>query len=200
MTGPIPYDPHSPDADPTRPVNTKTELNGQVTLVEYNPAWPGMFRRESNRIHGALGERALTIEHVGSTSVPGLIAKPCIDILLVVADAGDDDAYIPDLHEAGYVLRISEEVENWGPHRVLKGREINLNLHVLSDGSPEIREFIGFRDWLRANPVDRDRYASVKRELARHTWRHMQDYADAKSDVVRKIKTRMREATFIHDR
>jgi GrpB-like predicted nucleotidyltransferase (UPF0157 family) len=200
MTVSKPFDPHSPDADPSKPVNTKTEVNGQVTLVEYDPAWPAMFQREADRIRGALGERAFKVEHVGSTSVPGLVAKPCIDILLVVADAGDDGAYVPDLERAGYVLRISEEPEGWGPHRVFKGSEINLNLHVLSDGSPEIGEVLGFRDWLRAHPEDAERYASTKRELAIQQWHYMQDYADAKADIVREIKTRMREATTIDDR
>ena len=83
----VPYDPHSPNADPL-PVNTPTPLDGQVTLVAYDPAWPGMFEQQAARIRAALGDRALRIEHVGSTSVPGLVAKPCIDILLVVADAG----------------------------------------------------------------------------------------------------------------
>jgi GrpB-like predicted nucleotidyltransferase (UPF0157 family) len=200
MTASDPYDPKSPDADPARPVNTKTAINSQVTLVEYDPAWPAMFQREAERIRAALGDRVRLLEHVGSTSVPGLIAKPCIDILLVVADAGDDDAYIPDLRQEGYVLRISEEPKGWGPHRVLKGSEINLNLHVLSVGSPEIRQFLDFRDWLREHPEDRERYAAVKRELAHGTWRYMQDYADAKTDVVREIKTRMRKATTPNDR
>ena len=189
----VPYDPHSPNADPL-PVNTPTPLDGQVTLVAYDPAWPGMFEQQAARIRAALGDRALRIEHVGSTSVPGLVAKPCIDILLVVADAGDHDAYIPDLEQAGYVLRISEAPEGWGPHRVFKAPDMNINLHVLSEGSPEIREFLDYRDWLRAHPEDRDRYAAVKRELAGRHWNTMQDYADAKSDVVQEIKTRMRKA------
>jgi GrpB-like predicted nucleotidyltransferase (UPF0157 family) len=189
-----PYDPHSPDADPSKPVNTRTAINGQVTLVAYDPAWPVMFQREEKRIRAALGDRALTIEHVGSTSVPGLIAKPCIDILLVVPDAGDDPAYVPDLEAAGYVLRISEELDDWGPHRVFKGSEINLNLHVLSVGSPEIRRFLDFRDWIRAHSEDRDRYADAKRQLAGREWRYMQDYADAKGDVVDEIKDRIERA------
>lgn len=194
MTGTKPFDPHSPDADPARPVNTKTEVNGQVTLVDYNNGWPAMFQRQADRIRGALGDRVLRVEHMGSTAVPGLVAKPCIDILLVVSDAGDDEAYIPDLQHAGYVLRISEEPEGWGPHRVLKGQEINLNLHVLSDGSPEIDCILDFRDWLRAHPEDRDRYADAKRALAGQSWTLMQDYADAKNDVVREITQRIEQA------
>lgn len=194
MTDAKPFDPHDPDAAPTKPVNTKTEVNGQVTLVDYDPNWPLMFQREDDRIRAALGNRALRLEHVGSTSVPSLVAKPCIDILLVVADAADDDTYIPDLQRVGYVLRISEEPEGWGPHRVFKGSEINLNLHVLSDGSPEIDRILNFRDWLRQHPEDRDRYANAKREIASRNWKYMQDYADAKDDVVKDITARITQA------
>src|SRR5688500_5368334 len=79
-----------------------------VLLVEYDPAWPDLFEREAERIRAALGESALQIEHVGSTAVPGLAAKPIIDINLVVADSTDEDAYVPALEAAGYVLRVRE--------------------------------------------------------------------------------------------
>jgi len=200
MSETSPFDPFAPDADPSKPVNTRTRVDGQITLVDYDPAWPEMFRREEERIRQALGDRALAVEHIGSTSVPGLIAKPCIDILLVVADAGDDEAYIPDLQEAGYVLRIRDEDERGDPHRVLKGLEINLNLHVWSAGSPHVARHLDFRDWLRSHPEDRDRYADAKRALARRNWTYMQEYADAKDDVVRDITTRMQETITRNDR
>lgn len=190
MSAAKPFDPHAPDADPAKPVNTLTEVNGQVTLVEYDPAWPGMFRREETRIRAALGKRAIAVEHIGSTAVPGLVAKPCIDMLLVVADAGDDDAYIPDLEAVGYALRISDD-DDGDPHRVLKGPDINLNLHVWSAGSPHVSRHIDFRNWLRSHPEDRDRYAVAKRELASRHWRYMQDYADAKDQIIRDITSRM---------
>lgn len=200
MSDATPFDPYSPDADASKPVNTKTEVNGQVTLVEYDHAWPEMFRREEERIRSALGERALLVEHVGSTAVPGLIAKPCIDILLAVADAGDDTSYVPELQRAGYVLRIRDEDEDGDPHRVFKGQEINLNLHVWSAGSRHVARHLEFRDWLRANPEDRMRYADAKRELAGRHWRHMQDYADAKNEVVQEITQRIREHATANDR
>lgn len=187
------FDPHAPDADPETPVNTRTAVNGQVTLVEYDPVWPAMFRREEGRIRDALGDRAIQVHHIGSTAVPGLIAKPCIDILLVVDDADADDAYVPDLERAGYVLRISE-IDDGGPHRVFKGSEINLNLHVWSVGSPRIDRHLDFRDWLRSHPEDRERYANAKHELARQNWQYMQDYADAKDDVVQEITARIEQA------
>ncbi len=193
-----PYDPHSPNAGHL-PVNPPTPIAGRVILVDYDPAWPDMFRQQAGRIHAALGDRARGIEHVGSTSVPGLIAKPCIDILLTVADAGDDDAYVPDLQQAGYVLR-HREVLHGEPHRVFKSPDMNVNLHVLSYGSAETARMLGFRDWLRSHPEDAERYANAKRELAANHWGTMQDYADAKDDIVREIGERMREASRTDDR
>jgi GrpB-like predicted nucleotidyltransferase (UPF0157 family) len=188
------FDPHAPDADTAKTVNTRTAVNGQVTLVEYDPAWPTMYQRQADRIRSALGDRAIIVEHMGSTAVPGLLAKPCVDILLAVEDAADDAAYVPDLDAAGYVLRISEEYDGH-PHRVFKGPEINLNLHVWSAGSTEIHRHLDFRDWLRAHPEDRDRYASAKRELAGKDWVFMQEYADAKDEVVLEITARMEQET-----
>lgn len=136
-----------------------------------------------------LGERVVMLEHVGSTSVPGLPAKPLIDVLLVVPDSSEEAAYVPALEAAGYVLRIREP--DWHEHRLLKGPHGPSNLHVFSPGSPEIARLVGFRDHLRANPAARERYAETKRLLAARVWRHVQHYADAKTDVIEAI---LREA------
>src|SRR5262245_41937687 len=92
---------------------------GPVELANYDPAWPELYGREEEKIRAALGVRALLVEHAGSTSVPGLAAKPIIDVVLEVADTTDEDAYVPPLEAAGYVLRIREP--DWFAHRVLKG-------------------------------------------------------------------------------
>ena len=107
---------------------------------------------------------ALRVEHTGSTSVPGLVAKPIIDLLLVVNDSADEDAYVPDLEAAGYVLRIREP--EWFEHRMFKGPDTDTNLHVLSSGCDEIERILIFRDWLRGNSKDRDLYARTKLALA----------------------------------
>lgn len=130
----------------------------------------------------------MQIEHVGSTSVPGLCAKPIIDILLVVADSADELSYVPALEEAGYKLKIREP--DWSEHRLFKGPDTDINLHVFSEGASEIDRMLRFRDWLRSNENDRDKYAEVKRSLAVKTWRHVQLYADAKTAVVRIILER----------
>jgi GrpB-like predicted nucleotidyltransferase (UPF0157 family) len=163
-------------------------LDAPVTLVEYDAAWPALFEREADRIRGALGDRAMLLEHVGSTSVPGLAAKPIVDILLAVADSADEPAYLPALEAAGYVLRIREP--EWREHRMFKGPDTDVNLHVFSAGSAEIERLLGFRDWLRTHAEDRERYAAAKRELAGREWSYVQDYADAKSEIVEEIVAR----------
>ena len=162
--------------------------NAPITIVDYDPAWPRLFSREEQRIRVALGDAALRLEHVGSTSVPGLAAKPIIDILLVVNDSGDEASYVPALEAVGYVLRAREP--EWFEHRVLRGPETAINMHVFSDGVAEIERMLRFRDRLRHSDADRDLYERTKRTLARRTWRHMQHYANAKSAVVEEILAR----------
>lgn len=165
-------------------------LVGLIQIDDYDPEWPGLFEREARRIKAALGDRVLLIEHVGSTSVPGLAAKPRIDVLLVVADSADEPAYVPDLEASGYVLRIREP--DWYEHRMFNGPDTAINLHVFSPGSPEIERMLLFRDWLRNNEEDRQLYERTKRELARKDWKYVQNYADAKTAVVEEILVRAR--------
>jgi GrpB-like predicted nucleotidyltransferase (UPF0157 family) len=156
--------------------------------VDYDPKWPELFGREAVRIRAALGRRALRIEHTGSTAVPGLVAKPIIDMLLVVIDSADEDAYVRDLEAPGYVLRIRET--NWFEHRMFNGPDTEINLHVFSSGCPEIDRILMFRDWLRSNAADRDLYARTKLALARQEWKYVQNYADAKTVVIEEIIAR----------
>jgi len=159
-----------------------------VRLAEYDPEWPVLFEREVERIRAALGERVVRLDHVGSTSVPGLAAKPVIDILLVVEDPADEPSYVPALEAAGYRLEIREP--DWERHRLLKGPDTNVNLHVFPPWSIEAERLVGFRDRLRQNAHDRERYERTKRELAARTWTYMQHYADAKSEIVDEISER----------
>jgi GrpB-like predicted nucleotidyltransferase (UPF0157 family) len=125
---------------------------------------------------------------VGSTSVPGLAAKPIIDMVLEVADSSEEAAYVPDLEAVGYALRIREP--SWFEHRMLRDPDESVHLHVFSAGCPETRRMIRFRDHLCASAADRDLYAATKRELAAREWKYMQQYADAKTDVVAEIMAR----------
>ena len=163
-------------------------MSSKIQIVDYDPLWPEVFRREADRVRALLGCQALQIEHTGSTSVPGLAAKPIIDILLVVADSSDEPAYVPILEFAGYSLRIREP--NWHEHRMFKGPAADINLHVFSSGCREINRILNFRDWLRSNVADRDFYERTKRGLAEKEWADVQDYADAKTAVIEEILTR----------
>ena len=168
-------------------------VSGRIQLSDYDPAWPQLFAREADRVRAVLGERALRIEHVGSTAVPGLAAKPIIGMLLVVPDSADEAAYVPALEEhAGYVLRIREP--DWYQHRLFKGPDTDINLHVFSAGCAEIERMLLFRDWLRTNPADRELYERTKRELVQREWKYVQNYADAKSAVVDDIIARAQAA------
>jgi GrpB-like predicted nucleotidyltransferase (UPF0157 family) len=162
--------------------------NAPIALADYDPAWPTLFAREADRIRATLGSTAVLVEHAGSTSVPGLAAKPIIDIVLAVPDSAAEQAYVPALEAAGYVLRAREP--DWFEHRMLKGPDTDINLHVFTAGASEIDRMLLFRDWLRANDGDRDAYLRVKRDLAQRTWRHVQHYADAKSAIVAQIVER----------
>ncbi len=168
-----------------------TELGpaaGKIAVVDYDPRWGEIFAREAERIRAALGERALRIEHAGSTAVSGLAAKPVIDIVLVVADSHDESGYAPALEAAGYRLTIREP--EWYGHRMFKGSQPETNLHIFSRRCPEIDRMLIFRNWLRANAADRDLYARTKIELSQRSWERVQDYADAKTVIVAQIMAR----------
>jgi GrpB-like predicted nucleotidyltransferase (UPF0157 family) len=167
-------------------------LNGPIYLAEYDPEWPRLYAREAERIRAALGDRVRLLEHAGSTAVPGLAAKPRIDIVLAVPDSADETAYLPALRAVGYTLAIREP--EWFEHRVCKGPDTDVNLHIFSDGCDEIARMLRFRDWLRTHDDDRQLYERTKRELAARTWRYTQHYADAKSVVVRAILARAEAA------
>jgi GrpB-like predicted nucleotidyltransferase (UPF0157 family) len=122
--------------------------------------------------------------------VPGLAAKPVIDVVLAVADSADENAYVPALESAGYVLRIREP--EWFQHRMFKGPGTETNLHVFSAGCSEIDRTLLLRDWLRSNAADRDLYARTKIALAEQEWEHIQNYADAKTAVIGEIMERAR--------
>jgi GrpB-like predicted nucleotidyltransferase (UPF0157 family) len=191
--------PDDPTASPTSPANPSltaerlraitigepARLNGPVHLAAYDPQWPRQFATLADGIREALGARALQLEHVGSTAVTGLAAKPILDLSLVVAASPDEARYVPDLERLGYVLRTREP--DWYEHRLLKHERPSVNLHVFSQGSPEHERMVRFRDWLRTHEEDRALYERTKRALARREWVYIQDYADAKSAVIAAI-------------
>jgi GrpB-like predicted nucleotidyltransferase (UPF0157 family) len=173
-------------------VGERKPLNSTVYLAPYDPDWPKRFELQASGIRDALSEKVLLLELVGSTSVPGLPAKPVIDMVLAVADSADESSYVPPLESLGFVMRIREP--DWFQHRMLKALEPDVNLHVFTVGCPEIDRMLAFRDWLRAHDDDRKRYEETKRQLAARIWKDIQDYADAKSEVIQNILARARRS------
>ena len=163
-------------------------LNGVIRLVSYSPEWESMYASEARRIQDVLGSSVLLLEHVGSTSVPGLAAKPVIDMVMAVENSADEAAYVPALEAKGHTLRIREP--DWYKHRMQYSPSISGHLHVFTIGCEEIERMLLFRDWLRSHPEDRIVYENTKRKLASRTWKYVQNYADAKSEVVHAILER----------
>ena len=159
--------------------------SGPIHLAPPDPVWPQQYAAVGSCIRKALGPVAVLVEHVGSTSVPGLAAKPIIDVLLLVPDPANEAAYVPPLEAAGFLLQLREP--DWHQHRVLKANDPEVNLHVFAEGSEEAERMLLFRDRLRASGAERRRYEDTKRRLAARDWNRVQDYADAKSDVVEAI-------------
>jgi GrpB-like predicted nucleotidyltransferase (UPF0157 family) len=158
-----------------------------LVLSDYDPAWPSRFADVQARISSALGEAAPVVEHIGSTSVPGLAAKPIIDVLLVVVNVDDESSYATALRNAGFVLRVRE-----AGHRMFRTPDRDVHIHVYEVGDQAITDYLDLRDWLRVDQADRARYADVKRDLVQRPWSDMNYYADAKSEVVSEMLGRAR--------
>jgi GrpB-like predicted nucleotidyltransferase (UPF0157 family) len=182
---------HEPDPDENPWVQGPPKAK-PVALADYDPRWPEHFRSLASGIRDALGDVAVDVEHVGSTSVEGLAAKNVIDIDLTVADPRDEEKYVPALERIGYVLVVREP--SWHEHRCLglADREVRpqVNLHVFGPDCPETIRHRMFRDWLRAHPDDRDRYEKAKRDAVPGGG-HVMDYNRRKEQVVRDIYDRM---------
>ncbi|MBV9197316.1 MAG: GrpB family protein [Solirubrobacterales bacterium] len=162
-----------------------------VQVVAPDPSWPERYQTLAEVITEALGAFALAVEHVGSTSVPGLAAKPVIDIDLTVVDSRDEQAYVPTLERHGFALVIREPW--WYEHRCLRRHDPACNLHVFSPECAEAERHRIFRDWLRSHPEDRSLYAVAKTsaaDLTRATGGHAMDYNARKEPVVREIYSR----------
>ncbi|ACQ81777.1 protein of unknown function UPF0157 [Beutenbergia cavernae DSM 12333] len=193
--------PHVPNAELTRhhdsPGDDRMWVHGRpeptpITVVDYDESWPAQFDRVAARVRAALGRRALAVEHVGSTSVPGLPAKPIIDVALTVADPADEAAYVPDLAAAGFVLVIREP--GWHEHRALKLADPNTNLHVWGPDCPEVARQLMFRQWLIDHPEDLARYRDAKLAAAAATnavGEIVTAYNRHKEPVIRDIYDRM---------
>ncbi|GAB3394736.1 GrpB family protein [Humibacter soli] len=160
-----------------------------IVIVEPDPSWPSEYARAAQLIIGTLGGTIIRIEHVGSTSVPGLPAKPIIDVDVQVADPADEAAYVPALEAAGYRHVLREPW--WNGHRMLVRADGGVNLHVFQAGSPEPLRHLLFRDWLRTHDDDRELYAAAKRRLAVETADNPDSYNLDKNTVIDDIYGRI---------
>lgn len=179
---------------PRRPDVTTVELIGgpervEVSLHHYDDGWPDLYLAHRRRIEAALAPASAQIEHIGSTSVPDLAAKPIIDIVVAVADITAEEDYLAPLLAAGYELRVREP-----GHRLVRTPSRDVHVHLYGQGDPAVEEYLLLRDHLRTNTEDRELYESTKRTLLSGQWDDMNDYADAKTDVILAIKARARAA------
>jgi GrpB-like predicted nucleotidyltransferase (UPF0157 family) len=160
-----------------------------VAVVDYDPRWPTEFERLRARAAAALGDLAVAIEHVGSTAVPGLAAKPVIDLDVVVRRPEDVAHAIERLASIGYVHSGDLGLPGREAFAWPEGEERH-HLYVCAEGAEPLRLHLALRDHLRSHPEDAARYAAVKRELAA---RHRHDriaYTDGKDEVIREILAR----------
>ena len=154
----------------------------EVVIVDYSPQWPVRFQAERRKIEEALGATARRIEHIGSTSVPGLAAKPVVDIMVTVDDPDDEASFASHMEAAGYVLRVREP-----GHRMFRTPGRDVHVHFWRAGGDNERRDLLFRDRLRADRADREEYERVKRSLATGRWPDTNYYARAKTSIVMSI-------------
>lgn len=182
-----------PDENPWVLGKPKVE---DIQVELYNPGWASLFESLKEQIRFALAGRVRAIEHVGSTAVPGLPAKPVIDIDVVVDDPEDEDAYVPALTEIGYALTVRER--SWYQHRMLRHDSPRVNLHVFAPDCPEHIRHLLFRDWLAEHEEDRNLYAAAKKQAAIGV-DTVQKYNARKQEIVRSIYARIFESCGLPD-
>ena len=163
-------------------------------IVEYDDAWADRFEEEAARLREALGDQVVRIEHVGSTSVPGLAAKPIVDIQLSLRSLAPREAYVPALNALGYRCVL----DPISPDHEFASRDVDgarsFHLHLTTPGSDWERRHLAFRDWLRAHPEDADAYAALKRALAQELPNDVHTYTDRKGTLIRSIETKASQA------
>ncbi len=175
------------DRDPLDGVLIGGREKVPIVVVDHDQEWPNRYGLVQERVRAALGPSALRVEHIGSTSVPGLAAKPIIDVLVTVQDVEDEPAFVPLLERAGFMLRV-RELE----HRMFRTPARDVHIHLYEPDHEAVNAYLDLRDWLRVDADDRALYERTKRLLATRTWTDMNKYADGKTDVIKAILGRAR--------
>jgi GrpB-like predicted nucleotidyltransferase (UPF0157 family) len=159
-----------------------------IVIEPYSSTWPDIFQVHRCRIIDALGAVACRVDHIGSTAVTGLAAKPIIDIQITVVDVEQEPSYLTPLVGAGYLLRVREP-----GHRMFRTPDLHVHIHVCAAGSEWERRHLLLRDWLRHSADDREAYAELKTELQRQGWETMNHYAEAKTTLISEMTVRAEE-------
>ena len=175
---------------PRRPDVEEIDLIGgtevrQLEVVDYDPVWPRIFADHRDRLSAALGTAAVDVEHIGSTSVPGLAAKPIIDIVVTVDDITAEEDYFDALQGTGYTLRVREP-----GHRLVRTPARDVHVHIYQSGAQAVVDYLLLRDRLRGDAGDRALYAQTKRGLIAQGFDDMNAYSDAKTEVIAGILAR----------
>jgi GrpB-like predicted nucleotidyltransferase (UPF0157 family) len=178
------------NAQPRRPDVVDVDLVGgtekrHLEVVDYDSRWPELFAEHRDRVLEALRAEHVDVEHIGSTSVPGLAAKPIIDIVVAVDDITAEEDYLEQLLTAGYLLRVREP-----GHRLVRTPDRDVHVHVYEKGAEAVEKYLRLRDHLRTDADDRELYASTKRALIGQGFDDMNAYSDAKTDVIAGILER----------
>ncbi|WP_332898692.1 GrpB family protein [Haladaptatus sp. CMSO5] len=161
-----------------------------IILDDYDTNWPAQFEAEATNINDAIGERIERIEHIGSTSIPGMPAKPIIDMLVGVTSLKDADACITPLEALGYeyVPKFEDVMPNRRYFRKSEGKTRTHHLHMVETGSEFWTRHLAFRDYLREHPDVAAEYADLKRELAREHRHDIGAYTDGKDEFIRRVE------------
>ena len=164
-----------------------------VVVVPYDPRWPGLFEEERLAVEAAVGTWAEEVEHVGSTAVPGLDAKPVIDVMAGVRSLEDSPILVERLAGIGYEYRGEAGIPGRLFFRKLRGSERTHHLHVFELGGGEWDRHILFRDYLREHPEAAREYARLKRDLAARFYHDREAYTDAKTDFISAVVDKARD-------
>jgi GrpB-like predicted nucleotidyltransferase (UPF0157 family) len=159
-----------------------------IEVVPYDPHWPARFQEEADELAAIFGEDVVEIHHIGSTAIPGIHAKPIIDVLVEVQDIGGIDALNYAMIERGYLPKGEFGIH--GRRFFIKGTEEDRthHIHMFQTGNPEFERHLAFRDYLRAHPEEAEAYSRLKQELARRFPHDADSYMDGKNDWIKETE------------
>ena len=172
----------------------------KVEVHPYDPAWPGMYKEEAARLRPVIGINLIVLYHIGSTAVPGLAAKPTIDILAVVQSHECLDSCIPDLQTLGYQAKGENGIPGRRYFQKLQGEVHLTHIHAFEEGHPDIQRHLNLRDFLQAHPEETKAYVALKQELADQYTYEPKRYTEGKSEFIRAADRRAAAWRMVQER